>query len=371
MPIRFVCQCGRKLQARGEAIGQDFVCPGCGVLVVVPEPNVFRQADPPIDLLAGTSLKGTRKPLLRPGFFKDPVMLIGVVFPSLVLMAFATYLVRDHSTRIYRDKVIGLKVDADRLYNSDPEGAHAKYVELLEFIGPWDPGDDDCRRAKVSARKSRDQLWIRVKPKVEARRLAAEKEAEFKADMARQQAERDRIASFSARVSGGAWIEKKIGSSDILRGLTIAIIPATLPKARLNPILDAACTVKWLEPGIREKYGRLPESYPVDLKPICALLHVAVEGAQGNDSQKFDAFVAEQAWSIMVKKFAIASVETDIDGKYQFKRLSGGSYYLCARWVTEYSFVEWVLSLEVDQSGEIVQDVFNQNAYIIQNKAGE
>lgn len=357
MPIDFFCSCGRQFRAKDDAAGREFPCPACNAPVVVPEPSVFRPADPP-----------PAPPKARKPFYKDPVILIGAVFPALALIAFGAYLLREHSRKAYRTSVLTMKADADYLFDSNPEAAYNGYLRLLEFVGPDDPGDDDCRRAVFAARKNRDHLRDRLRPVFAAREEKARVDAFIANEMERLRAEQAKYAGHTARISGGAWIVRKTGNSEILRGLTISVLPATMPKEKLKIGIDILARSERAGPIVAREYAPLPDNFPIDLKSYSSVLRLAIGVTEGNSLQKYEALASEKIWPAAVKNWAITSTVTSIDGKYEIKQLAGGSYYLCARWASDFSYAEWMVPLKVDRSGDIAQDLFNENSFVIQNK---
>ena len=369
MPIVFACPCGKKLRAKDESIGVEFICPKCGLAIIVPEPNVFREPEPPLDLRSDGCLPRKAKSGRRPlsGYLKDPVVLIGVIFPALVLVAFGAYLIREDTRKVYREAVFSMKADADKLFASDPELAHSKYEQLLQYLGS-DPGDEDCRRAMASARKSRDHLYAQVRSKIEARKAAEEKARKIREEDDKYREKMARLASYRADLSGGAWIERKTGVSEPVRGLDVRVIPLLVPKKRILGILDSIRPVRWLFAQAEKEYGRIADDQLVDVGALCEILHLFIEGAQGNSLQKFEAFSKERAWPELVDSIKVASASTNIDGKFTIKGLQGGKYRVCARTANDFFFMEWVVQLDVEKSGDISLDLFNSNAAFILNK---
>lgn len=45
MPIQITCSCGRALRVRDEVAGKRARCPGCGNILLIPEPQTSLNAD--------------------------------------------------------------------------------------------------------------------------------------------------------------------------------------------------------------------------------------------------------------------------------------------------------------------------------------
>lgn len=90
------------------------------------------------------------------------------------------------------------------------------------------PTDDDFNR--------QDGV-MRQKQELENRKIAAE-EKEGNDIRARRQAEIQKLAGVSATIKGGAWLTKRTGNSDVLRGLNIIAFSSVLKPASAQKYLD-------------------------------------------------------------------------------------------------------------------------------------
>ena len=371
MPIAFSCpSCLRAYSVRDDLAGRRVRCKGCDAEIAIPadpSPSVFVPVAPSVSLLDEPSWPAKGDPGHRP-FWKDPVFVIGAAVPAAVLIWFGSYLYIDRLRRQHVATILDLRAEADRSYKSDPEAAFAAYGRLIVFAGDGDPHNESARQAIKSARRNRDTLWPQVRARIEAKKAAEERQRLATEAAGKLAAEEARLASFSADVSGAAWMERANGEAELIRGMTLTAIPASVPLRHVRPLIDVMKSVPWLATASDRQYGGVPDDQPIDVKPLCGLLHLAIDGAQGNSEQKYRAFVGEESWPIVLEKLKVASAATSVDGKYSMKGLKGGRYYLCARYFNNFSFMEWVVPLTVEASGPVGLDIFNGNALIIQNK---
>jgi hypothetical protein len=425
MPIPVTCQCGGKFTAKDKAAGRIVPCPKCGRPVEIPSlffarDDPFRigvdPSDPPgsayepfpvaidySDPPDPPEVKAKR------AYWKDPVVLIGTAVPTLVLLAFVAYLVNQRIESGFRERIAHLRAEADQLAaDGRMVAAYEEYDALLEYAGDRDPGDNSTRAHIESAKRSKDKLWPTVKAerdRLEDARQAKIEEARLKKERdeenAREKEELSRLAQFTATVTGGAWVVKKDGHSEIIRGLNVSLIRAKIPRGELGQIIDVMlryvlkradrldAQIKSLEASGQDasdcrKQGKLyvnlaatfflmkdydPDEL-VDVTKLYVLIRQAQTGDEAiiSDAKKYDAITWDIFWPEAMTKFDARKAVTNIDGKFKIDGVRGGKYLLYAKHVTEYSLIEWLVSLEVGQSGEVSKDLFNEDAILILNK---
>ena len=63
-----------------------------------------------------------------------------------------------------------------------------------------------------------------------------------------------------------------------------------------------------------------------------------------------------------------ARTVTDIDGKYEFKHVIGGEYYVFASYSTEFSYIDWLVPVSLSSPDAMKIDLYNGTARCIKNK---
>ncbi|MDE2104705.1 MAG: hypothetical protein KGL39_46140 [Patescibacteria group bacterium] len=410
------CNCGFKSQVKDERAGRDVKCPVCGKAISVPleslqidvatdEPLVDRSGA--ANAVAIRAASSGRRP-----FYKDPIIVVGSAIPLTILIMFGVYLESRQSLSRLRENIVSLKTEGDALLaKGDDESAFNKYSDIVALAGSRDLEDEAAAARVEDARKARDQLGPKVKAKrdrqeAEARRLAkekhelAERAARLAQEAAREREEEATLARNSVTLSGGAWVEKKSGSSDVIRGLEVYLVPAKMPRSELTEALlqikdTATSSLQVAETlagnpntNARHRFAAQTTVYGNFLKSVNSLLAadenfriqtttlyaMAVVSDMGDEDNLLpgERFSARSRFTEFEK--AIGGVRhwktiTNIDGKYSLKDIPGGHYMIYARHLTEYSLIEWLTPAELIKGPEVTVDLFNQNAAIILNKS--
>jgi tetratricopeptide (TPR) repeat protein len=254
----------------------------------------------------------------------------------------------------------------------------------------------------------------------QAKTLASEKLSHKKQieEVERKRIEEDKkLARVKASVKGGAWITKKAGNSETIRGLKIfaiksvaknehmiAMLQATLEgdRERLEKAKDEVAKYNQLEKELNEKMkgSKNPEvlreglnlliriyeeenaaQKRVDtLEPILKNTEKKVgEASKVNSSAPIDlklifSVVSENAgegenvtWNSICSQLLIGQTHTDVDGKYSIE-LPGGNYYLSAMFDSSYSRVDWLVPIRIGETKDVSVDLHNENAFRIINK---
>lgn len=185
--------CGKALKADESAAGRTVRCPGCLGRISIP-PITPKPAE-----------KAIEPPLPSRPFWKDPVVVIGAAVPTIILVVFFGYLLSERSARLFRDRVVSMKEEGDRLHDTgDERAALYAYGRLLEYIGGRSLFDPQLRADVEAARRAHASLEAKLKPilekeaadrrRAELERLEAETSNELEAASRRLDAEKSPAA---------------------------------------------------------------------------------------------------------------------------------------------------------------------------------
>ena len=139
----------------------------------------------------------------------------------------------------------------------------------------------------------------------------------------------------TATISGGAWVTKEAGNSDILRGLEIALCQASV-KPEIKRVRDN----KWRESIYKNK---TPIGY----------WHLNIEAMNSKVSSQKDCFQV---------------VRTGIEGKYTIPDVPFGSYFLYAPYETSVAKAYWMIPVEIKSTKPIQVDLDNSNMMELYNR---
>lgn len=261
------------------------------------------------------------------------------------------------------------------------ESALVAYREALDAIKQRGPTDrafaEDSRRITQSIER------------VEAA-LATQKQREQ--ESAARVAEAAKLASMRATISGGAWVTRKAGSSDVLRGIEV------FAAARW---VDAAHTVEFHEAAIAAGSAKLDEwkaklaeqeasSYEPLIwrtKELIALIEEQLKASRESlaaarnapPGTQSDLHVLamrlpenptvgeELAFYRIVAKNLRGSTHADIDGRYKLV-VPGGDSCIVATFDSENSRIFWCEVVRVADDSDRTVDLRNSNAMSIWNK---
>ena len=109
--------------------------------------------------------------------------------------------------------------------------------------------------------------------------------------------------------------------------------------------------------------AKIPEAKPdddIDVKPL-------LEDAR-SDAQTKTELSQDTSWAAIAVLGMEALTVTDIDGKYEFKNVKGGEYYIFASYSTECSYVDWLVPVSVSSPDAMKNDLHNATARCIKNK---
>jgi hypothetical protein len=112
MSIKVACECGRVVVTRDGYAGKWVRCPACRTALMIP-------VSVPVP-------DGTKR-----SAWKDPIVVVGSLVPTAVVVGFAFYLYRDWSDRDFSRRVTVAKAAADKLATT---GNVVRAVEAYERI---------------------------------------------------------------------------------------------------------------------------------------------------------------------------------------------------------------------------------------------
>lgn len=436
-PIKYRCAvCGEKLESGPSLAGKQDKCPACERLTPVPMQSTLGWAKIPmgariagVAIIAAIAIALTMWLALRDTWERDHAT-------EIVRMSEATVslirngkneegvhmhdsmlaLVRDRTPQApsLRQAMIDAKEAAESAKRQLQEAENLSKLLGLEkqakaFIANSDleGGIEACQQALDLIRSCQTDNpefanAIRRISRAKTHAAAALEQKRRREEEQRKREEEEReMASIRAKVHGGAWVTKKAGNSETLRGLRIyavtssgrneqfiALLQAVLAgsKKRLTSHEDLAA--RWLK-LTREWSGdkTMAEHYQKQVKiielrkrliqsiqdraanlsrrPATELVDMAVMYKEMPQSPSEE---ETETWDAICSQQFAGTAHTDVDGKYELE-LPGGNYYLYARFESTYSRIEWFVPVRVANAGGVKVDFHNENAALIKNKS--
>ena len=370
-------QCGRQGSLPdGMALPAKVRCPGCK--------SAFK---PGVNSATGASpQKGSVKPPATTSnqadglWYQDPFWRFVIGFPVLVLSCFAGYIKYQQSIVFQREQIANLVHEGERLKRGNQlRSAFDKFQSAI-LLGS-DTNDKEAREFVQDAKTQsgylqkvlKNQLEQEEAEQIQLLHLKEERERQEReiqlAEQRRSEAERKQ-ATINSSIGGGAWTIKKTGQSEILRGLTVRILRAEL----LRRDLDSVSAALQMESDI-DSFGFAAKdlvaqkiSDMVNLNRLHSGIRYRSNDFGSSNNVKFSRIDDDIVWARVMKAALVEECETNIDGKYKTKALKGGKYLVHALHTTSFSLVEWLVPVEITDSGELTIDLFNKNADIIINK---
>lgn len=188
-------------------------------------------------------------------------------------------------------------------------------------------GREEAQRKELNRQREADleQRVLREHARAQEERRQVE-EAQRAAQLEREEEEnreREHVAQltgFRCRLAGGCWVSLSSGSSEVVRGLTIGLYPATA---------QIAADLQQFFLGVR-----------------------------------FAEDVAAQLTSLRrkIEPHVLKSAHTDIDGRYSLGEVAGGRYVLFAAWAGVTTSAYWLKLLDIDCNGARRLDLHTENA---------
>ncbi len=177
-------------------------------------------------------------------------------------------------------------------------------------------------------------------------------------------------------ITGSAWISRKTGASDILRGLEVSVIEKFAPKANVKravwyELAEHERLVSALERG---DFTRVTEAGKIaSEKKLIArakeMLDDSAEVVEVGEVYRLVVSMRANGLPPLDGSFGaptIARANTDINGSYAIRDIPDGTYYLQARLITEWSAIEWLVPIQCNGKTTKI-DLFNDTAIVIAN----
>jgi hypothetical protein len=381
----------------------NVVCPGCKKTFAVPAEYEGRKVKCKCGqvLIAAKKLAEPKEPVSiesargKPSHNKSVIVLrVIAVSLTLILSVFLMWLF------VFRDKRENdsgpkIRQEADKLVklqtlesqaqslikNGDLKNGIDKYQEALDFIP----------KNQTNNRKFTEAVGRISQAKIEATALLEQIHRKIEEEQKLEE-QKQRLANMRATVNGGAWLTRKAGNSEPIRGLNIEAIKSQGKNDHLLAILQAYLEFEMLalkspESELQEKIRTISRDSSASVDMLEIQRQYAINGILAKLAKRLveleyklgkvsrDKWIALNkaymniriTWESICLEQAVGSTHTDVDGKYRIE-LPVGSYYLYAAFESEYSSVDWFIPLQVLSNEEIKVDFSNENASRIDNK---
>jgi len=365
--IEFKCgQCGAGMEAPQSQAGGVESCPQCGSPNRVPKPARPAAVAPeslarmsralkPADARPGNGLKAERPRIGK------PLLIVGVIAAVIAAAGVGGYLA------------------VRQMHPNGTNGAPARPAAAVQVPASNTPGS---AVANLSAKPPKEPVARQDALPVQVHPAPPEP---------------------LSVVHGGAWVTRKNGSSDLLRGLEVSLLN--------NTLVDPAIIRVEYQKGI----GRLTEEHDSQMKEFknakdqndkeqSRLADYGIKPYRGLEEHYKDCAgrLADRIASIRAdegkitssedlqsayKRFAFANdywgttyfyacaatavrqeVHADSEGKFTFTGVPPGRYYVYALMNNSTSFIEWLVPINVAGGKEVRCDLYNENAATIYNK---
>jgi len=193
-------------------------------------------------------------------------------------------------------------------------------------------------------------------------------------------------------ISGSVWLTRKNGTSDIMRGTTVAILQQTIGgKDVAEAILPKVPEWEELAKKYRDmaadsrknmqKYGDSDGTWAKyakdedavadkDEKLAAKLREIASDPPATYDTLEAYRLLKKASTSCVaglpVSGIILRSTKTDVNGKYLLTNVWAGKYYLYGISASEAYVVEWIIPITVGLQ-DVTLDLFNDNAETIRD----
>ncbi len=275
-------------------------------------------------------------------WYKDRTLQIGLTIPAVILTLFFGYLAWQHHQTLQRERVVALKTEADTLARSGKITEAYQTYRALIALGTQQRDPETLQNVDAANRAIstlKPAIEEAEKKQQEERRLAeaAKIEEMNRKEMTRKEKEEqelkrvrlEKMALIKGEIKGGAWITKKVGNSDIVRGMEVALIKKEIKRSLIDRWLVRFKDVKGERNMIYISISGILEAKPdddIDVKPL-------LQDARSDTLTKTQ--ISEDASWPAIAVLAVETVAvTDIEGKYEFKNVKGGEYYIFASYNT-------------------------------------
>ena len=222
-------------------------------------------------------------------------------------------------------------IDLDKERSEDtvlPRPVEAMVAKARQVLKAQEEAARKEAERRLLAEEAKRELEERLQQARERVRLEEEKRREKERVEEESRKDQEHLAtlkSFTCSLSGGCWVTRGTGGSDLIRGMSIATYRASAS------VISA----------FRSFYPRV--RFATDVAPQVEALRTTVSSE------------------------LVAKAETNIDGKYALGSLPGGRYVVFASWASTTSAMYWIRQLDVDCSGSRTLNLHNENATEVLN----
>jgi len=290
----------------------------------------------------------------------DGKITVAVTIPAGLILVVAVWLVLHHGS-------------------DDSSARHSEAEHATAATQPAEP-----TQGETAARDRLAQL------EAQNRQLSAELAKQQQADAQRRAVE----LSKPGEIDGAAWVVRKSGQSDIVRGLNVCVLPMTCPRATvLQCLTDAISDCNTEEDELRKfaqqardqqnsfnaithekKVSDLAVAYDKGIEKLeSQIADIRTQMAQV--PQEMDLIQAAE----LVKKFALLSpptahlfdlarsqVRTDVDGKYRIPVMPG-NWIIAGQTGGSEFVIQWFVPITMSPSGHLQLNLDNSNSFSITN----
>jgi hypothetical protein len=178
-----------------------------------------------------------------------------------------------------------------------------------------------------------------------------------------------------ASISGSAWLTRNDGSSDVLRGLRVYLLPPDVDAPQIRQTFEAARAVSLRHAQeVRQRLEKFPfmseweEEAAGHEKVATEVSHHLRRVPRSMPVPQL--YQQLRQWRMVASPLfghlAIASVRTGVDGTYKFEEVEPGSYLVFAEINTRVMYVAWMIPVRIANQA-LTMDLHNDNTAMIKN----
>lgn len=187
-------------------------------------------------------------------------------------------------------------------------------------------------------------------------------------------------------ISGSAWLTKVGGSSDLLRGLRVRLLPSNMPREQIIKVLKGNAA-RWRESQAKAE-GHIKDAFDESGRRIAEEVYgrhvreakigaATADAAQSSLPASMDVLEAYRLccktgeyglthFDDAVLAVSLVNVKTDVNGKYIVPDVAPGQYYLQAEVDGGGHFIEWLIPVTAGGQ-DLSIDIENGTAVHIDN----
>lgn len=191
----------------------------------------------------------------------------------------------------------------------------------------------------------------------------------------------------NASMSGGFWITKGDGSSEIVRGNNIYLLKGEVKSDLVNPLLqkleaelsklaqECEKNAAFFDGSVASAYtshaehtGRAASHasnyQQIDFVPVRQLYFMirTLNYSIVSEKSTYMSIAKDHRWPKLIGDFVVTYTQTGIDGRYQFSEVPPGKYTIFTILESKFNYVEWCLDVEMESAQSYTLDIHNRNA---------